>query len=439
MTDNIYVQQILFSRPGKIEISESPTKTEKKPRLSSSPEETVERKRPLRSPPSKPKTFFSKAPLAKRAFKQAVLIKNATKAASSLKNKYSNLAQNRRAKLNASSSSAGKPASPKSENEDATPIGDQLESLFGKPEDSSDAKEDTVDEKESETEEIEDEQDDTQDYAPVKGQEDSGGEDGTVDQIEGQTEEKGDQLEKVDEDDTTEKALIKVIPDPVHESDPDEEICATRTNLVQEEPKELDAKSDTCVPDIVPKPSQDADKDDTEQAFSEIQGEEEYQSDTEIVETEKEGTETAQNNSVDDNQNDSNIGDNASKDLDSLDSSIEESVAGDKVYHTESDSDLTVLRNFSMALNDATEDEDVAETKGSQEKEDTENQNGTEASMLHDNDKDGERQESSRGVVTPKKNPFLENLVESCKAKLGVSPEELVSLSHSFVSVRVFI
>ena len=31
---------------------------------------------------------------------------------------------------------------------------------------------------------------------------------------------------------------------------------------------------------------------------------------------------------------------------------------------------------------------------------------------------------------TPKKNPFLENLVESCKAKLGVSPEELVSLKN---------
>ncbi len=55
-----------------------------------------------------------------------------------LRNKYSNLAANRRARLSRTSAGASndKPDSPKSdaEEEDDEPIGDQLASVFGEPE-----------------------------------------------------------------------------------------------------------------------------------------------------------------------------------------------------------------------------------------------------------------------------------------------------------------
>ena len=455
MTIRCYVR-----RPGKIDIDESSTgiSSAKKQKLSG-----AEGKTALKSPPGGLKKFFSKTPLAKRTLKQAMLMKNTTKAASSLKNKYNSLASSRRARLSktvsAESDKSESETVVRSETDDDTPIGDQLDSIFGKVDDS-DSKE------EVETEKVKDESKDTY----------------------------------------SEDVVIKTKPDPVHESDPDEDIGGiilskdqldtgekTKTMEVSEDVKNDVQDSESIEDSDVVKADFPEDTSPDKSVGDEIQNnvEQKVDSDGDTADGDILTKEIHDSSTKSDESRDSDTAINSnvqtaskSKETEVLDSAIDGSVDGDKSYNTESDSDLAALRSFSIAMNEVDENESsVVGNADSTSKETnvvadndntSENMELTEESLNNNNsivkdsvekekssdtqDKEGEtdkgnaspdtsqqsenKEQSSKseddkkeerpGIPpatsgTPKKNPFLENLVESCKAKLGVSPEELVS------------
>ena len=450
-------------RPGKIDIDESATgiSSAKKQKLSG-----AEGKTALKSPPGGVKKFFSKTPLAKRTLKQAMLMKNTTKAASSLKNKYNSLASSRRARLSKTvSAESDKSESEnvvRSETDDDTPIGDQLDSIFGKVDDS-DSKE------EVEAEEVKDESKDTY----------------------------------------SEDVVIKTKPDPVHESDPDEEIgtiILSKDQLDTEEKTEFTEMKEHVNKDVTDSESiEDSDVvktdfpehtspdksvgDETQNSVATV--EQKVDSDGDTADCDILTGEIHESSTKSDESRDSDTAVNSnvqtaskSKETEVLDSAVDGSVDGDKSYNTESDSDLAALRSFSIAMNEVDENESPLVGNADSTSKETnvaadndvtsENMELTEESLNNNNsiikdsvekeknsdtqDKEEEtdkgnaspdtsqqsenREQSSKSEDdkkeerprippatsgTPKKNPFLENLVESCKAKLGVSPEELVS------------
>ena len=392
-----------------------------------------------------------------------MLMKNTTKAASSLKNKYSSLASSRRARLSKTvSAESDKSESEnvvRSETDDDTPIGDQLDSIFGKLDDS-----DSKEEVEAEAEEVKDESRDTY----------------------------------------SEDVVIKTKPDPVHESDPDEEIggiAVSKDQLDEEEKTETEQMNEDIKKDSTDSESnQDSDvaRSDFPEHTSpadksvEIQDnvamvEQNVDSDGDTADDDISTKEINENSTRSDESRDNDTAVNSneqtaskSKETEVLDSAIDGSIDGNKSYNTESDSDLAALRSFSIAVNEVDENESslvdngdslskeasvVAENDITSESieltEESLNNNNSIVKDSVEKDKNSESQdkeeETDKGNAspdtsqqeqssksqndqkeertgippvtsgTPKKNPFLENLVESCKAKLGVSPEELVS------------
>ena len=385
-----------------------------------------------------------------------MMLKNATKAASSLKNKYSSLASSRRARWTKNTTTESDKSEgenvPKSETDDDTPIGDQLDSLFGKHESESDVKEES---------------------------EETGEENGEKD-IEG-------------------VVVAKTKPDPVHESDPDEEISAMAqmskepndVEMSESVHKEGDDKETELTLDSsdVPKTAQLGSKsaaDEIQEKVTKIQEANSIDSvkdtsgqsdkaDSKVSEDTVESGEVRKSASNDDVIEDETV--TKATECENFDSSVDDSIDGDKSYNTESDSDLAALRSFSLAVNEATNVEssivsskDIRDDGAQRTSEDVAKEPLNNNSIVKDHVQGNDATESASGkkevgsmsnsseniaqsprtsqdldtschdnegipptvTGTPKKNPFLENLVESCKAKLGVNAEELVSRSYVY-------